>query len=95
MEKAFVPTGIEQEAIEKYHADLDKYDPGNGKHMWTIMVMHQVTDPETFLNSEGVAHLDFETLMTIEGPGCFKCEQSYTPELAKRWCNGVLHYVGS
>jgi hypothetical protein len=75
---------IKYEAIDKYHADLK--DPGRGKHMWTMLAMFIIGDP----GKKDVVHMDMENLLTIEGPGCFKCEQIYSPDLARRFCQGIL-----
>jgi hypothetical protein len=32
--------------------------------------------------------LDQENLLTIVGPGCFYCEQPWSPRLARRRCPG-------
>ena len=32
--------------------------------------------------------LDVENLLTVEGPGCYVCEEQYSPELAVRPCTG-------
>lgn len=32
--------------------------------------------------------LDTENLLTIEGPGCYVCEEEYTPERATQPCPG-------
>lgn len=77
---------VEYEAIGKHSAELD--DPGRGKHLWTVFAMFRVINP-----SEAIAtaiHMDMENLMTIEGPGCFKCEAVWSPAIEKRWCNGTM-----
>ncbi|WP_143661810.1 hypothetical protein [Streptomyces glaucescens] len=69
-------------------------DPGPGEHLWTILTMHRVSDDMIRrLNrgeEPGPELLDHENLLTLEGPGCFKCEQPYSRRLAHRKCTGTL-----
>lgn len=69
-------------------------DPGRGEHLWTLLTMHRVSDDmiRRLNNGEtpGPELLDHENLLTLEGPGCFKCEQPYTPYLAHRKCTGSM-----
>jgi hypothetical protein len=83
-----MPTGQEVEVRHKYGADPD--DPGPGKHLWTVTAAWSV-DPETFTgDGSDVHHFDHENMLLIAGPGCYKCEASYTPELAARPCRGSM-----
>lgn len=77
-------TGIKIEARHKHH-NQEMTDPGEGRHLWTVLGMWQV-DPRM----EGSYNLDVENLMTIEGPGCFKCEKPWSAELAARPCTGGM-----
>lgn len=69
-------------------------DPGKGEHLWTILTMHRVSsDMIRRLNrgeEPGAELLDHESLLTLEGPGCFKCEQPYSRYLAHRKCTGTF-----
>lgn len=61
---------------------VPKFDPRAGDHLWIIMSVHRWNpDTETPM-------LDMENLLTIQGPGCYHCEQPYTPRLASRRCKG-------
>lgn len=54
-----------------------------GEHLWIVMSMFRVTP--------GVAarfDLDRENLLTIEGPGCYWCEEPWTEAMAARPCRG-------
>lgn len=76
-------TGIHIKATHKYRAPaMPETRPG--KHLWVIAGMWRV-DPRQV----NEVHLDLENLISIEGPGCYHCEQAYTPELAARSCEGV------
>jgi len=79
---AVTSTGIRIESKHRYHANLQVL--ASGEHLWCLYGMWRVKDPtaEQF-------DLDIENLLTIEGPGCFICEQPYTPELAARPCTGT------
>jgi len=69
-------------------------DPGRGEHLWTILTMFRVSDDAIRrLNrgeDPGTGLLDHENLLTLEGPGCFKCEQPYSRYLAHRKCTGTM-----
>lgn len=62
-------------------------DPGPGKHLWIIAGCWRV-DPESIAGRD--CHLDIENLLSLDGPGCFKCEQHYSPELAAKPCSGSM-----
>lgn len=65
---------------------IPPYDPRSGDHCWVITTAHRV-DPSQF-SMRNPPILDRETLMIVAGPGCFYCEQPYTPKLAVRRCKG-------
>lgn len=68
---------------------LDKLFDGSriplftGKHLW-IMAGMWTGDPLEMLG--GQWHMDLESLINVSGPGCYWCEQSYTPELLAEPC---------
>jgi len=63
-------------------------DPGEGIHLWMIFSCFRV-DPTKVLYGSPY-ELTNENLITIEGPGCFKCEEVYSPERAGRRCTGSM-----
>lgn len=77
-----VSTGITVEA-SRFHHNPNMPPPKPGEHQWMVLAMWRVDRPdgERF-------DLDTENLMTIEGPGCFVCEQPYSPEMAAEPCPG-------
>ena len=77
-------TGVEQESIHKFHQDIP--DPAPGEHLWVITGLWSVKEPSQYAGKE--VHLDVENLLTIDGPGCFMCEQMWTRELEKQPCPG-------
>jgi len=78
---------IRYEANDAHGRDMP--DPGRGKHLWIITAAWRVTDPATSRDPDGVFHMDRENLLTLAGPGCFKCERPWAPETERKWCNGV------
>ena len=77
-------TGIQVDVTTRYNANL--VDPGPGQHLWTVLVLFAVTP-----TGSQAWHLDQENLLTIEGPGCFKCERSHSVALAAQSCTGSMH----
>lgn len=80
--RRWVSTGINIQVKDKYQAD--PVDPGPGKHLWTVVTMFSVNP------SSGEFTLDHENLVTIVGPGCYKCEEGFTPELGAAPCLGSM-----
>lgn len=80
-------TRLRIEAKHRYHADIK--DPGPGEHLWTIVRMWRVPVPAGQLR-ESHFFLDTENLLTLEGPGCYKCEQPYSSILADTPCEGSV-----
>lgn len=64
-------TGQRIEVRHKYNVEIPKPKPG--EHLWVAMVIFRLSDPgaERF-------HLDHENLVTVEGPGCYICEQTWS-----------------
>lgn len=58
------------------------YDPRSGDHLWSWALLYRATP--------GVEKpmLDLENLLLLTGPGCYYCEEVYTPRLASRRCKG-------
>lgn len=76
------------EGIDKWNAEIK--DPGRGKHLWMVTAAYRVDDP-TKLPTQPLI-MDHETLMSVIGCGCWKCEKLWEPGLEKKWCNGSVHY---
>lgn len=57
--------------------------PRPGEHMWVVVAAWRVTDP-----ASPRFELDTENLLSVDGPGCFVCEEQYTPRIAYRRCKG-------
>jgi len=73
-------TGIRVESARKWQAPLPDVQPG--RHFWIVTGLWTVnpTSPNLIL--------DYENLVTVDGPGCFICEQLYSPEVAATTCPG-------
>jgi hypothetical protein len=56
-----------------------------GEHLWVVTAAWLSADPE---NPRYI--LDAENLLTVQGPGCFKCEQPYTRRIAAKPCYGSM-----
>ena len=72
--------GPKIQAKTKYNGEIPEYA---GEHMWVMVSLYQVTP-----NNERY-DMDMENLMTIEGPGCYYCERSWTEEVAASPCRYV------
>lgn len=69
------------EIVHKHNAKITM--PPKGKHLWMVMTMFRVADPAAVQFV-----LDHENVLTIEGPGCFLCEELYSERVASRPCPG-------
>jgi hypothetical protein len=56
-----------------------------GQHLWVCTAAWKVAEPESRHRV-----LDAENLLTVQGPGCFKCEQPYTRRIAAKPCYGSI-----
>lgn len=75
-------TGIVADVAHHHHADIPA--PGPGQHLWTILGVWRVTAPDP----RRQVHLDTENLLSLEGPGCYVCEQLWSPAVAAAPCPG-------
>lgn len=58
-----------------------------GRHQWTVFITYGLTDAEAAaLEAGGEQRLDEERRVSIDGPGCVNCEETYTAELAAKPC---------
>lgn len=56
-----------------------------GEHLWTALAVWQI-DPREWLGGRVI--LDTENLLSVQGVGCFKCEQRFSNRLARQPCRG-------
>lgn len=66
--------GIRQRGDErKISVQLPEPD---GRHLWCFFGVWQVANP-----AASHQNFDMENLLTVEGPGCFWCEQPWKPTI--------------
>lgn len=70
-------------------------DPGPGRHLWMFVVTFRASDDliGRLLQGDepGQVLFDHENMMSANGPGCFKCERQFTPQLAAAPCRGSMY----
>lgn len=71
--------GIRQQAASKYNAEPPAF---NGRHLWIFTGAWVVQNPA---RTEQV--FDMENLLTVSGPGCWHCEQTWKPTIGAK-CPG-------
>jgi hypothetical protein len=67
-----------------------------GEHLWIMTAAWRLTDPAKAyaatmtpeFDEDNSYLLDGENIISLAGPGCFKCEQIYSPTLAAQPCTG-------
>lgn len=74
------------EKVENFKDRVPDYDPRSGNHLWISILMYKV-DPANLLKGE-LALFDHESLLSVNGPGCFFCEEVFSPYIATRRCKG-------
>jgi hypothetical protein len=81
-------TGVRQ-TIQPRHLPEDP-EPG-GSHQWVITGAWRLSEAEAERQATGKGgevHLDVENLLAVDGPGCWVCEQVWTPAIARSACPG-------
>lgn len=79
------PSGTYEE-ITGLPDKIPPFDPRTGDHYWVTIITYKV-DPTKMVEGEKF-HMDHENLVMISVPGCYYCEEAYTPRLALRRCRG-------
>jgi hypothetical protein len=74
-------TSVVVDSASKHGARLPL--PVKGEHLWVFMALWRVNAPGADLQN-----FDLENLLTIEGPGCVWCEQSWSPSVQAVACPG-------
>lgn len=72
-------TGIRVQGAHKLGAALPKFQ---GRHLWIFAGVWEVKNP-----AADHQNFDMENLITMEGPGCFWCEQTWAPTIGSK-CPG-------
>lgn len=68
-----------------------------GEHLWIMTAAWRISDPAkayaaattSEFDQDNSYLLDGENVIGLAGPGCYKCEAVYSPELAARPCTGT------
>jgi hypothetical protein len=74
------------ERIDNFEDKIPEFDPRSGDHFWIVITTYKV-DPNNFLAGESL--LDHESLVGVSVPGCYFCEEVYTPRMLHRRCIGL------
>lgn len=77
---------VDGSRFEKVYQSSPENDVEPGEHLWTMIMMHKVSDPAVLFAGEW--HADLESLVLTSGPGCFICEQTYSETVAAKPCPG-------
>lgn len=73
-----------RELIVDFKDRIPDYDPRSGEHLWMLLTMYKWNPP----SAGKPILLDHENLLSVDGPGCYYCEQQYSQLLATRRCLG-------
>lgn len=73
--------------VDGFTGRMPDFDPRTGEHLWMVNTTYRV-DPAQWTDPTHTPILDLENLLLVSPPGCWHCEQLYTPQLAKRRCRG-------
>lgn len=66
-------TGVMADATARHGGALPEWD---GRHAWVVTGLWRVQNP-----ARANHMLDMENLISIDGPGCWHCEQVWTPTM--------------
>jgi hypothetical protein len=78
-------------------AAMDAADAA-GEHLWVMTAAWRVSDPAKAFaasvtrefDADNALLLDQENILALAGPGCYKCEREYSPQLAAIPCIGSV-----
>jgi hypothetical protein len=76
----------ERETLDKRLEAADR----PGQHLWIMTAAWLIADPASAYDPSKIKLMDRENLVTLAGPGCWKCEKEYSAAMAKRKCLGTL-----
>jgi hypothetical protein len=84
--RQFTPTGVQPLPDSRNRGTIPEVGPG--QHLWVMTGLWSIADPASAYDPTVQKYLDLENLISIDGPGCFVCEQMWTAEVAARPCPG-------
>ena len=73
---------------------IPPYDQRSGEHLWLMMcgdgrlAVYRLLNSYRGWDGTHTPLLDQETLVILQGPGCFYCERPWSDLLARRRCPG-------
>jgi hypothetical protein len=74
------------EDVQNFKSKIPEFDPRSGDHLWIMLNMYKA-DINRLKTGQQML-MDHESLLSVEGPGCFYCEKPYHPILELRRCKG-------
>lgn len=77
---------VDGSSFERVYQSTPENDVEPGEHLWAMFLMHKVNNLDNLF--AGNWHADLESLILTTGPGCFICEQTYSPDVAASPCPG-------
>lgn len=80
----YAPPSAEQLDKRMRAADI------RGQHLWVMTAGWLIADPASAYDPGVIKLMDRENLVIMAGPGCYKCEQPYSPRIARRTCHGKI-----
>jgi hypothetical protein len=84
--REWVDTGSHVEVPGKVDR-IPEYDARGGEHLWIWAVVYRANIAR-LMDLGHTPFLDGESLLAIDGPGCFYCEKEYTAQRARHRCPG-------
>jgi hypothetical protein len=89
MNQMLTPSGIEVEIAGNQLDKVWRRDPLAGvkpdEHVWVMFMIHRVNPATMTVDQQ---HFDTESLITVTGPGCFRCELPWTEGAEQTTCAG-------
>lgn len=74
--------------VPESRSNAEMPTPSPGEHLWCMFAMYRITNPEHAQDPAVKKYLDLENLLTIDGPGCWVCEQVWSAAIAGEPCPG-------
>ena len=71
-----IDLGQKREAQHKWHSDPP---PFTGRHLWVVVSTWHIAEP-----ARDQYILDVENLITIDGPACYWCEETWSPTIGAK-----------
>lgn len=79
-----MPSSTDQQTRPRRDVPTDR----PGEHVWALMAMWRFDPSQPMPRNGDLVAVAPDQLLGIAGPGCFVCQEVYTPEVAARPCPG-------